>query len=73
MPSTTTKINETIKEMEVVLEEVPALIVDLGEDLTIVAEVVSAVDPKLGAPIAAVAKAWNSIDERFVVAHQWTK
>jgi hypothetical protein len=72
MSSTSTRINSKLKQVEVVLAEVPALVVEAGEDLTVVAEVVSAVDPKLGAPIAAVAKTLNTVDQRWGV-NRWTK
>ena len=46
---------EIVAEIETVLSEVPALIVEVAEDLTLVGKVVSVVDPKVGQPIAEVA------------------
>jgi hypothetical protein len=46
---------EIVAEIETVLSEVPALIVEVAEDLTLVGKVVSVVDPKVGVPIAEVA------------------
>ena len=46
---------EIVAEIETVLSGVPALIVEVAEDLTLVGKVASVVDPKVGVPIAEVA------------------